>query len=118
MAVGSILFVVMDTHDPDTIVPFWCEVLGTEVDATVADGQYTLLKATEGCPPLAFQRVPEGKSVKNRMHLDIGVADLEAAAARIRELGGAVTSEVYELEGYFWQNVTDPEGHEFDIARV
>lgn len=118
MGLGSVQFIVMDTQDPDRIAPFWCEVLGTEVETTVGEGQFVLLAATQGCPPLAFQKVPESKSVKNRMHLEVGVPDLEAAAARITELGGSVLSEVRELEGYFWQNVADPEGHEFDIAKV
>lgn len=117
MAVGSIQFIVMDTQDPDRIVSFWCEVLGTEEEMRVGGDQFVVLKSAGGQPPLAFQKVPESKSVKNRMHLEIGVDDLDVARARIQELGGAVLSEVYELEGYFWQNVADPEGHEFDISK-
>ena len=116
MAVGSISFIVMDTQDPDQIAPFWCEILGTEEETRVGGDQFVLLKATEGAPSLAFQKVPEAKSVKNRMHLEIGVEDLETAKAKVLELGGSVISDTYELEGYFWINVTDPEGHEFDIS--
>ena len=116
MVVGTIQFIVMDSQDPDSIVPFWCEVLGTEEDTRVGGDQFVLLKAAGGAPPLAFQKVPEAKTVKNRMHLEIGVEDLDTAKAKVLELGGSVLSDVYELEGYFWINVADPEGHEFDIS--
>ena len=116
MAVGTIQFIVLDTVDPEPLAAFWCEVLGTEVDTTLGEGQYVVLKATEGSPPFGFQRVPEAKRGKNRMHLDLGVEDLAMAAARIEELGGSVLSEVQELEGYVWRTVADPEGNEFDIA--
>ncbi len=116
MAVGSVQFIVMDSQDPDAIVPFWCEVLGTEEDSRVGGDQFVLLKPSQGAPPLAFQKVPEAKAVKNRMHLEIGVEDLETAKAKILEIGGSVLSDTYELEGYFWINVADPEGHEFDIS--
>lgn len=116
MGIGKVQFIVMDTQDANAIAPFWCEVLGTEEDVRVGGDQFVLLKASEGCPPLAFQKVPEGKSVKNRMHLEIGVEDLDTAKAHILEFGGSILSDVYELEGYFWINVSDPEGHEFDIS--
>lgn len=116
MAIGKIAFVVMDSQDPDRIVPFWCAVLGVEEDARVGGDQFVLLAASEGAPPIAFQKVPEGKSIKNRMHLEIAVEDLDTAKAQILEIGGSVLSDVYELEGYFWINVADPEGHEFDIS--
>lgn len=117
MAVGSIQFIVMDSQDPDRIAPFWCAILGTEEDMRVGGDQFVVLKAAGGVPPLAFQKVPEAKAAKNRMHLEIGVEDLGIARDQVVELGGSVLSDVYELEGYFWQNVADPEGHEFDIAK-
>ena len=116
MEVGKIQFIVIDSNYPGGMAAFWCEILGTEVDSTVGEGQYVLLKATEGAPPIAFQRVPEAKQVKNRVHLDLVVEDMAAAAARIEELGGKALSDVQELEGNRWQNMADPEGNEFDIA--
>ena len=117
MTVGTIGFIVMDTQDPEVIAPFWCEVLGTEEDVRVGGDQFVLLKAAAGAPVLAFQKVPEAKTIKNRMHLDVMVEDLEVAKAKILEFGGSVLSDVYELGGYLWINVADPEGHEFDIGK-
>jgi len=48
-------------------------------------------RISDGGPALAFQRVPVGKSVKNRMHLDLTVEDREEFAGRIESLGGAVS---------------------------
>lgn len=116
MAVGSIGYIVMDTQDPDRIAPFWCGILGTEEESRVGGDQYVLLKAVGGAPSLSLQKVPEAKTIKDRMHLDIGVEDLQVAKAQVLELGGSVLSDTYELEGFHWINVADPEGHEFDIV--
>jgi len=65
---------------------------------------------------ILFQRVPEAKSVKNRLHLDLHVGGPErpAQVARLVELGAAVLREVAEPGGR-WTTMTDPEGNEFDV---
>ena len=60
--------------------------------------------------------MPEAKAGKNRMHLDLSVDDLEAATARILDLGGSWDGSERTLEGFTWRTVADPEGNEFDIA--
>ena len=62
---------------------------------------------------MSFQRVPEAKTVKNRLHLDIVVDDVEAAADRVVELGGSVESDAYREYGFSWRLAADPEGNEF-----
>jgi predicted enzyme related to lactoylglutathione lyase len=61
--------------------------------------------------------VPEAKSGKNRLHLDLIVGDLDAAMAEIEGLGGAWLQPgiTHELEGFLWRQMADPEGNEFDI---
>mgnify|MGYP000402599368 CR=1 FL=1 len=64
-------------------------------------------------PRLFFQRVPEGKTVKNRVHLDVDVPDLEVAANAAEALGAErVGDVVYDELGGF-QVMADPEGNEF-----
>jgi hypothetical protein len=73
-------------------------------------------------PRIFFQRVPEGKTVKNRVHLDVraapGLAD-DARRARLREeaerLVGLGATRLYERDepGEFWITLQDPEGNEF-----
>ena len=119
MAQARLAYVVLDTVDPEKLVPFWIELLGVEVTARVGDDQYVILgtpSPASGAPALSFQRVPEGKTVKNRMHLDLEVDDLEASTEAILAMGGSWDRETRELDGYRWRCVADPEGNEFDIV--
>ena len=65
---------------------------------------------------LLFQRVPEAKSVKNRLHLDLHVGAERRAAEveRLEALGASVLRHVKEPGGE-WVTMTDPEGNEFDV---
>ncbi|MEU0371980.1 VOC family protein [Streptomyces sp. NPDC006283] len=65
---------------------------------------------------LLFQRVPEAKTVKNRLHIDLHTApgDMETETARLEALGAAVLRRVSE-QGGTWVVMTDPEGNEFCV---
>lgn len=65
-------------------------------------------------PVVTFQRVPEPKIVKNRLHLDVRVDDIDRATARVEAFGGRKLQEadVHEY-GYSWRVMADPEGNEF-----
>ncbi|MEU5218575.1 VOC family protein [Streptomyces sp. NPDC020807] len=102
--------IVFDCADPSGLVRFWAGLLGGDPVDRSADWSYV-------DPPefvrLAFQRVPEGKAVKNRLHLDVEVADPGLAADAVLgsgavRVGGLVTDE----QGSF-QVMRDPEGNEF-----
>ena len=117
VAVGSFMFATIDCVDPERLARFWAAVLGTEVDTTMDEGRYVFLKGGEALPVLCFQRVPEAKAGKTRMHIDVSVNDLDEATARVTELGGSWPGQVEKtLEGFAWRTLTDPEGNEFDIA--
>ena len=116
---GRISYVVIDSVDPDALAPFWAAVLGVDVQDRIEGGAYVLLsRPAEGSPGLAFQRVPEAKEGKVRIHVDLGVDDLAGATERIQELGGSWVEAgvTHQIEGYHWRCMADPEGHEFDIA--
>jgi Glyoxalase-like domain len=65
---------------------------------------------------LLFQQVPEGKTVKNRVHIDINVGPdaLDAEVARLTELGAIVRGEITAQGSHFF-GMSDPEGNEFDV---
>lgn len=67
---------------------------------------------------LLFQDVPEAKSVKNRLHIDIhsGAAGLEALVARLEALGATRVHEVDRGPAGHWWVMQDPEGNEFCAA--
>jgi predicted enzyme related to lactoylglutathione lyase len=117
MAIGSFMFVTIDATDAASVAAFWAKVLGTELDDEMDDGRFVFLKGREGLPVVCIQRVPEGKSLKNRVHLDLSVEDLEIATAEVLALGGSwPDGQTRELEGFRWRTLADPEGNEFDIA--
>ena len=110
-------YLVIDAVDPERLAAFWCGLLAVQVDATIGDGEFLVLSPTEDGLTVGFQRVPEGKAGKNRLHLDLVVDDLDAATAEVTSLGGRwlEPGQVRELEGFQWRCMADPEGNEFDI---
>jgi hypothetical protein len=106
--------ITFDCADPLTLARFWGQVTGLPVieepqpgypDAAVGDGQ----------PRLYFVQVPEGKNVKNRVHLDIMPDDRtqDEEIARLVQLGAAVVSDRRPDVG--WVIMGDPEGNEFCV---
>ena len=114
--VGRFHWIVIDSVDPAAIAPFWCALLGVEERGWFTE-DYLLLSDGDGAvPKIAFQRVPEAKTIKNRVHVDLGVEDLATAVARVVELGGSVVADERELNGSRWWVMADPEGNEFYLA--
>jgi predicted enzyme related to lactoylglutathione lyase len=116
--IGGLDAITIDCADPMQLARFWAQVLGTEIESAVGDPtHYVDLFPLPGVPILRFQRVPEPKSVKNRVHLDISVDDLDEALAHIEQSGGRAISERTHAEyGYDWRVVADPEGNEFCLV--
>ena len=90
----------------------------TEIESAVGDGPaYVDLLPVPGVPTLRFQRVPERKSVKNRVHLDVAVADLDEACAEVEALGGRrISTEAFAEYQYRWLVMADPEDNEFCLV--
>ena len=76
-----------------------------------------LAKAFAEAPDLLFLKVPEGKQVKNRLHLDLRPEDQAAEVARAEALGATRTS-VGQGDDVTWVVLADPEGNEFCILRA
>ncbi|HWF42242.1 MAG TPA: VOC family protein [Acidothermaceae bacterium] len=114
---ASVGYLVIDAIDPERLTRFWSAILDVEVDSSIGDGQFIVLSPNKDGLTVGFQRVPEHKTGKNRVHLDLVVADLEAATAEIEELGGRwlEPGTTRDLEGFQWRIMADPEGNEFDI---
>ncbi len=110
-------YLVQDAVQPRELARFWCNLLGTDVDTEVGDGEFIVLATTDEGYTIVIQRVPESKSGKNRVHLDLIVEDLEAATEQVTALGGTWTEPglTREVDGYRWRVMSDPEGNEFDL---
>jgi predicted enzyme related to lactoylglutathione lyase len=117
-AVGRIDAITIDCDDGLGLARFWAAIFGTEIESAVGDPPaYVDLLPVPGVPILRFQRVPEAKTVKNRMHLDVAVEDLEEGAARVVALGGRrVSNEPFAEWSYRWLVMADPEDNEFCLV--
>jgi predicted enzyme related to lactoylglutathione lyase len=121
-AIGRVDGLVIDGHDTMALAHFWAEMFDTEIAAvtdvgTPDEAHYVDIAGNDRTPLLRFQRVPETKAVKNRLHLDIEVEELEPAIARVRELGGSLVRPLFTEYGYDVAVMGDPEGNEFCLIR-
>lgn len=116
MADARVLFITIDCADPAGLAAFWSALLDTPVGESMDDGRFVFLEEGEALPTICFQQVPEPKSGKNRLHLDLSVDDLEPATARVLDLGGSWDSREHALATFRWRTVQDPEGNELDLA--
>ena len=111
-AVTGIAALAVDCQDQSRLARWWSRLLGGEVEVD-DDGDATL--RTPGGLAIDFLRVPEAKTVKNRLHLDLRSTDLAEATAQAVALGATRADEVYD--GGRWQVLRDPEGNEFCLLR-
>jgi len=107
---------VLDCADPQALADFWAPALGY-VNLGTAGAYVALYPDGRPGPKLLLQKVDEPKTVKNRMHLDIVVADINAEADRLIALGATKVSEGPCSEhGSTWLLMSDPEGNEFCVC--
>lgn len=108
--IGRVDEVVIDCHDTMRLAEFWHGVLGGRVERQSAEW---VAVHPPGGVIVSFQRVPEPKAGKNRVHLDVDVDDLEVAARQAESLGARrIGAPVLDAMGGF-QVMADPEGNEF-----
>ncbi|MEU6082179.1 VOC family protein [Streptomyces sp. NPDC047108] len=114
----------IDCADPVALARFWCAVLDYEVQDE-DDGLVTIRspQVPEGRnrpgpvpPALTFARVPEGKTVKNRLHIDVNATDRDQddEVRRLLDLG-ARHADVGQTGDESWVTLADPEGNEFCV---
>jgi predicted enzyme related to lactoylglutathione lyase len=108
---------VLDCRDPSTLAPFWAQAIGY-VELGKVDNYVLLAPDGQPGPNLLLQQVPEAKSAKNRMHLDIHTTDIEGEAARLEQLGArrVETEQLSDSTGSNWVLMADPEGNEFCVC--
>jgi len=105
-----------DCADQRRVAKFWAEVLGYRIADVDEEGAEIVDPAGRGWPIL-FAVVPEGKAVKNRLHLDLrSSASMAAEVERVKALG-ATELRYVEEGGSFWTVMLDPEGNELCVLR-
>lgn len=111
---GIVTTIMHDTVDLDGAVAFWTQVLGLEVVHRAHPFVY-LSRLSDNGPRLAFQEVPERRTEKNRLHLDVMVPDRREFIGRVLQLGGSVVGDHQEGDFPTWTVMADPEGNQFCI---
>ena len=107
----------IDCHDLDGMVAFYTAAFGYKPHGRAGEQYASILPESGSGNKIVFQKVPESKAVKNRVHLDfiVGDANVESEAARCESLG-ATRVERIEEHGGRWIVMLDPEGNEFCLC--
>ncbi|WP_432883443.1 VOC family protein [Kribbella sp. CA-245084] len=112
--------ITIDAANPYELAQFWSTVTGWPLaDGDVPGDDEVLLVAPAPVPALLFIAVPEGKTVKNRVHLDWGPTERtrNEEVERILSLGGTIHEDHRAPDGRGWVTMRDPEGNEFCVER-
>ncbi|WP_415975455.1 VOC family protein [Rhodococcus sp. 077-4] len=135
--------VVVDSANPHALAKWWAHTLGWQTEPSNEDFIREMVAAghareedtttfegvlvwqagaaivdpeSPGTPRVLFQSVPEPKSVKNRLHLDIRVGDeRETVVSQLEERGASVLHRGNQGRS-IWITMTDPEGNEFCVS--
>jgi predicted enzyme related to lactoylglutathione lyase len=108
--------IVVDCRDPARLGRWWAEVLGYKVVSEAPD-EVVIARDESTHPDLVFGTVPEGKTVKNRLHIDLNPDDRDAEVERLLGLG-ATHADVGQGPDVTWVVMADPEGNEFCVLRA
>jgi hypothetical protein len=135
---------VFDTADPEAQAGFWAAALGYKLqDPPAGFDTWEAFLTEQGVPEtewntassitdpdgkgprIYFQKVPEGKTAKNRLHMDLNVSGgrsvaieerrerVNAEAKRLTALGATDERGAIDKDGEYWVRMNDPEGNEF-----
>ncbi|MDP9615120.1 VOC family protein [Streptomyces demainii] len=112
--------ITFDAHDPYALARFWSRLTGYPLEDSGPDDDEVLISPGQpGVPGLLFLRVPDTKTVKNRVHLDIqppsGTRDAEVE--RLIGLGASVVDDRRTDDRLGWVVMADIEGNEFCVER-
>ena len=120
--------VTIDCADALALARFWSAALDRPIDpgggaefASIGMPEHRdqtgwSISADDG-PTWLFAQVPEAKTAKNRMHVDVAAADHEGEVERLLDLGATRVADMDEW-GYRWTVLHDPEGNEFCVAEL
>ncbi|GLW12614.1 glyoxalase [Microtetraspora sp. NBRC 13810] len=112
--------ITFDSAEPYELGKWWSGLTGWPVASYEPGDEEVLLEAPDGHPDLLFIKVPEGKGVKNRVHLDLWPADgatRDEEVQRVLGLGAEPHGDFRRPDGTGWMTLLDPEGNEFCIVR-
>ena len=113
----SVLAISFDALNAAELAQFWADALGRTVNDGATEDFASIAADTDSRlgPVLMFHKVPEGKTVKNRVHFDLEAAEVLTEADRLTSLGAKQIRSLAENNNR-WISFLDPEGNEFDLV--
>ncbi|MBP2707560.1 VOC family protein [Microbispora sp. RL4-1S] len=112
--------ITFDSARPYELAQWWSEVLGWPLVDSEPDDEEVMLDRPGGPPHLLFIKVPDGKTVKNRLHLDLrpsGGRTRDQEVERLLGFGAKSYEDHRTADGLGWVTLLDPEGNEFCVCR-
>jgi len=104
--------IVVDSEDPARLARWWAEALDYRI-VHEAPEEVEIRRAPDEMPGLLFTPVPDAKTVKNRLHIDLRPEDQEAEVERLVDMGARPVDIGQSDVG--WVVLADPEGNEFCV---
>jgi len=104
--------IVVDAEDPPRLARWWAEALGYVIVDEKPD-EVEIRRTPDTLPGLLFTTVPDAKTVKNRLHIDLRPDDQEAEVERLVDMG-ARPADIGQ-GNVNWVVLADPEGNEFCV---
>lgn len=118
---SRLCYITIDINDFDRGVAFWSQALGAEPESFSNTGNsdqvYRRLKLPDSDIRILLQLVPEAKTAKTRIHLDIETDDTDAEADRLEKLG-ATKHRLEDERGFRFWVMLDPFGNEFCVLQA
>jgi hypothetical protein len=116
----SLLAVVVDCHDPGQLAQFWATALSREVSERNTD-EFRVSDPSGASTSLYFMKVPEPRTSKNRLHLDISTdGSVDAEVDRLIAAGATLIEARQDPDTLdnpdTWTVLADPEGNEFCVT--
>lgn len=110
--------VVFDCSDPYELARFWSKVVDRPLGDDDHPGDPEAYIVMENGPTLFFQQVPEGKLVKNRLHVCLRPdVPRDEEVGRLLAMGATMAVDARREDGSGWAVLADPEGNEFCVLR-
>ncbi len=112
--------VTIDCADPYELASWWSRATGLPLGEGDVPGDDEVMLRTERDPFLLFIRVPEAKTTKNRVHLDVNGTEgrtRDQEVERLLGLGATIFGDHRTADGAGWVTMLDPEGNEFCVCR-
>ncbi len=116
---NPIRHITIDSHDPLKTAQFWARLTGYPLHDESDAEEALLTSPFEQSPGLLFLAVPEDKTVKNRLHLDIQppTGTRDEFVDSMLSLGATIYEDHRKPDGTGWVTMRDPEGNEFCVER-